>query len=71
MSRRHENARWPDRESPFAALTRAVAGCVQIKLAAAETSNKPTIKKFIHLKVMKGCQPILGCTSLEVALSGT
>ena len=34
-------------------------------MGAAETSNKRTIKQFIHPEVMESCQLILGYTSLE------
>ncbi|NIZ10918.1 5-dehydro-4-deoxy-D-glucuronate isomerase [Pseudooceanicola sp. HF7] len=39
--------------------------CVEVKLGASETSNKRTIKQFIHPTVMDSCQLILGYTSLE------
>ena len=42
-----------------------VADCVEVNLGAAETSNKRTIKQFIHPQVMESCQLILGYTSLE------
>ncbi|MFS4439304.1 5-dehydro-4-deoxy-D-glucuronate isomerase [Paracoccaceae bacterium GXU_MW_L88] len=42
-----------------------VADCVEVKLGAPETSNKRTIKQFIHPQVMESCQLILGYTSLE------
>ncbi|WP_299847374.1 5-dehydro-4-deoxy-D-glucuronate isomerase [uncultured Paracoccus sp.] len=42
-----------------------VADCVEVKLGASETSNKRTIKQFIHPQVMESCQLILGYTALE------
>ncbi|SPF80954.1 5-dehydro-4-deoxy-D-glucuronate isomerase [Pseudoprimorskyibacter insulae] len=42
-----------------------VADCVEVKMGAAETSNKRTIKQFIHPQVMESCQLVLGYTSLE------
>ena len=42
-----------------------LADCVEVKMGAAETSNKRTIKQFIHPQVMESCQLILGYTSLE------
>ncbi|KGJ02737.1 4-deoxy-L-threo-5-hexosulose-uronate ketol-isomerase [Paracoccus halophilus] len=42
-----------------------LADCVEVKLGAPETSNKRTIKQFIHPQVMESCQLILGYTSLE------
>ena len=37
----------------------------EVKLGAAETSNKRTINQFIHPLVMESCQLVLGYTSLE------
>lgn len=42
-----------------------VADCIEVKLGASETSNKRTIKQFIHPQVMESCQLILGYTTLE------
>jgi len=42
-----------------------VADAKEVKLGAAETSNKRTIRQFIHPLVMESCQLILGYTSLE------
>lgn len=42
-----------------------LADCVEVKMGATETSNKRTIKQFIHPQVMESCQLILGYTSLE------
>ena len=42
-----------------------LADCVEVKTGAVETSNKRTIKQFIHPKVMESCQLILGYTTLE------
>lgn len=42
-----------------------VADCKEVKLGEAATSNKRTIKQFIHPQVMESCQLILGYTSLE------
>ena len=42
-----------------------LADCVEVKAGAAETSNKRTIKQFIHPQVMQSCQLILGYTTLE------
>lgn len=39
--------------------------CEKVAMGASETSNKRTIKMFIHPKVMESCQLILGYTSLE------
>ena len=39
--------------------------CLEMKLGAVETSNKRTIKQFIHPKVMESCQLIVGYTTLE------
>jgi 4-deoxy-L-threo-5-hexosulose-uronate ketol-isomerase len=37
----------------------------EVKLGAAETSNKRTINQFIHPLVMESCQLVLGYTTLE------
>ncbi|MDN5569219.1 MAG: 5-dehydro-4-deoxy-D-glucuronate isomerase [Paracoccus sp. (in: a-proteobacteria)] len=37
----------------------------EVKMGAAETSNKRTIKQFIHPLVMESCQLVLGYTTLE------
>lgn len=37
----------------------------EVKMGAVETSNKRTIKQFIHPLVMESCQLVLGYTSLE------
>ncbi|SDE51787.1 4-deoxy-L-threo-5-hexosulose-uronate ketol-isomerase [Paracoccus isoporae] len=37
----------------------------EVKLGAVETSNKRTIRQFIHPLVMESCQLVLGYTSLE------
>ncbi|MCC5959473.1 MAG: 5-dehydro-4-deoxy-D-glucuronate isomerase [Rhodobacteraceae bacterium] len=42
-----------------------VADAKEVKLGAAETSNKRTIRQLIHPLVMESCQLILGYTSLE------
>lgn len=42
-----------------------VEDAVKVEMGAAETSNKRTIKQFIHPTVMESCQLILGYTSLE------
>ncbi|MGP9791649.1 5-dehydro-4-deoxy-D-glucuronate isomerase [Roseinatronobacter sp. NSM] len=42
-----------------------VADAKEVKLGAAETSNKRTIRQFIHPLVMESCQLILGYTTLE------
>ena len=42
-----------------------LADCKQVQMGASETSNKRTIKQFIHPQVMDSCQLILGYTSLE------
>ena len=42
-----------------------LADCAEMKTGAVETSNKRTIKQFIHPKVMESCQLILGYTTLE------
>ncbi|WP_068111089.1 5-dehydro-4-deoxy-D-glucuronate isomerase [Tropicimonas marinistellae] len=42
-----------------------LADCVEVKMGAVETSNKRTIKQFIHPQVMESCQLIVGYTTLE------
>ncbi|GGO39349.1 4-deoxy-L-threo-5-hexosulose-uronate ketol-isomerase [Gemmobacter aquaticus] len=42
-----------------------LADSKEVKLGAAETSNKRTINQFIHPLVMDSCQLILGYTTLE------
>lgn len=42
-----------------------LADCKEVKLGAVETSNKRTIKMFIHPEVMQSCQLVMGYTSLE------
>ncbi len=42
-----------------------LADCVEVKMGASETSNKRSIKQFIHPTVMDSCQLIMGYTSLE------
>lgn len=42
-----------------------LADCKEVRMGAVETSNKRTIKMFIHPEVMQSCQLILGYTSLE------
>lgn len=42
-----------------------VAEAKEVKTGAAETSNKRTIRQFIHPLVMESCQLVLGYTSLE------
>ncbi len=42
-----------------------LADCVEVRTGAMETSNKRTIKQFIHPQVMESCQLILGYTTLE------
>ncbi|MDP5307278.1 5-dehydro-4-deoxy-D-glucuronate isomerase [Paracoccus spongiarum] len=42
-----------------------VAEAKEVRLGAAETSNKRTIRQFIHPLVMESCQLVLGYTSLE------
>nr|WP_111300581.1 5-dehydro-4-deoxy-D-glucuronate isomerase [Paracoccus saliphilus] len=37
----------------------------EVKMGAVETSNKRTIKQFIHPLVMESCQLVLGYTTLE------
>jgi 4-deoxy-L-threo-5-hexosulose-uronate ketol-isomerase len=42
-----------------------VAEAKEMKTGAVETSNKRTIRQFIHPLVMESCQLVLGYTSLE------
>ncbi|MEE2859234.1 MAG: 5-dehydro-4-deoxy-D-glucuronate isomerase [Pseudomonadota bacterium] len=42
-----------------------VADAKEVKMGAVETSNKRTIKQFIHPLVMESCQLVLGYTTLE------
>lgn len=42
-----------------------VADAKEMKTGAAETSNKRTIRQFIHPLVMESCQLVLGYTALE------
>lgn len=42
-----------------------VAEAKEVKLGAVETSNKRTIRQFIHPLVMESCQLVLGYTALE------
>ncbi|MEO8240845.1 MAG: 5-dehydro-4-deoxy-D-glucuronate isomerase [bacterium] len=42
----------------------AVADAVEVNLGASDTSNKRTIRQFIHPLVMESCQLILGYTTL-------
>lgn len=42
-----------------------LADSKEVRLGAAETSNKRTINQFIHPLVMESCQLILGYTTLE------
>ncbi|MFV0333071.1 MAG: 5-dehydro-4-deoxy-D-glucuronate isomerase [Tropicimonas sp.] len=42
-----------------------LADCVEVRMGAVETSNKRTIKQFIHPQVMESCQLVLGYTTLE------
>ncbi len=42
-----------------------VADAKEVKLGAVETSNKRTIRQFIHPLVMESCQLVLGYTALE------
>jgi 4-deoxy-L-threo-5-hexosulose-uronate ketol-isomerase len=42
-----------------------LADSKEVKLGAAETSNKRTINQFIHPLVMESCQLVLGYTTLE------
>ena len=43
----------------------AVSEAKEIQLGATETSNKRTIRQFIHPLVMESCQLVLGYTTLE------
>ncbi|MDO5640984.1 MAG: 5-dehydro-4-deoxy-D-glucuronate isomerase [Paracoccus sp. (in: a-proteobacteria)] len=43
----------------------SVADAVEVKTGATETSNKRTIRQFIHPLVMESCQLVLGYTTLE------
>lgn len=49
----------------FANRLVTLADCKEVRMGAVETSNKRTIKMFIHPEVMESCQLILGYTSLE------
>lgn len=42
-----------------------MAECKEVHMGAPETSNKRTIKQFIHPLVMESCQLILGYTTLH------
>ena len=42
-----------------------VADAKEVRLGAVETSNKRTIRQFIHPLVMESCQLVLGYTTLE------
>jgi 4-deoxy-L-threo-5-hexosulose-uronate ketol-isomerase len=42
-----------------------MAQCKEVHMGASETSNKRTIKQFIHPLVMESCQLILGYTTLH------
>ncbi|MFC6446637.1 5-dehydro-4-deoxy-D-glucuronate isomerase [Shinella zoogloeoides] len=42
-----------------------IADSKEVRLGAAETSNKRTINQFIHPLVMESCQLVLGYTTLE------
>lgn len=42
-----------------------VSEAKEVKMGATETSNKRTIRQFIHPLVMESCQLVLGYTSLE------
>ena len=42
-----------------------VAEAKEVRLGATETSNKRTIRQFIHPLVMESCQLVLGYTALE------
>lgn len=42
-----------------------VAEAKKVQMGAVETSNKRTIKQFIHPLVMESCQLVLGYTTLE------
>ncbi|MFC3629231.1 5-dehydro-4-deoxy-D-glucuronate isomerase [Paracoccus angustae] len=51
------------RELPCRLVT--VAEAKEMKTGAVETSNKRTIRQFIHPLVMESCQLVLGYTTLE------
>lgn len=51
------------RELPCRLVT--VDEAKEVKLGAVETSNKRTIRQFIHPLVMESCQLVLGYTTLE------
>lgn len=51
------------RELPARLIT--VADAKEMKTGAVETSNKRTIRQFIHPLVMESCQLVLGYTTLE------
>lgn len=51
------------RELPCRLVT--VGEAKEVKLGSVETSNKRTIRQFIHPLVMESCQLVLGYTSLE------
>ncbi|WP_322895256.1 MULTISPECIES: 5-dehydro-4-deoxy-D-glucuronate isomerase [unclassified Yoonia] len=42
-----------------------VSEAKEVKMGATETSNKRTIRQFIHPLIMESCQLVLGYTSLE------
>ncbi|GAA3874215.1 5-dehydro-4-deoxy-D-glucuronate isomerase [Celeribacter arenosi] len=42
-----------------------VADCKEVKMGETATSNKRTIKMFVHPLVMESCQLVMGYTSLE------
>ena len=42
-----------------------VADAKEVRMGAVETSNKRTIRQFIHPLVMESCQLVLGYTTLE------
>lgn len=42
-----------------------VADCKEVKMGESSTSNKRTIKMFVHPLVMESCQLVMGYTSLE------
>ena len=42
-----------------------VADCVEVTMGDPATSNKRTIRQFIHPQVMESCQLVLGYTTLE------
>lgn len=49
----------------FPARLITVEDSVQLKLGESKTSNRRTIKQFIHPLVMESCQLVLGYTALE------